>query len=366
MMQYCLRFFLSIFIILYTPLNCFSYEYKQALPGYNYAFPRDHASHDDYKTEWWYFTGHLATNTGTKYGYELTFFRTGVDQDTPVSSAWNLKNIYFAHFAITDPDKQKFFYAEKLNRSGLSSAGAREDTCHVYNQLWSMELLGDTFVLRADVPEYGIHLAMTPNKKPTVHGLNGVSQKASCKGCASHYYSDTKLQTTGTIYVDGKASSVKGSSWMDHEFGSNQLTKEQVGWDWFSLQLDNGEELMLYLMRRKDNSIDPNSSGTLVRADGSSRHLNLADFSVKATSSWTSEKTGGIYPMNWLVSVPSESIQLTVTPVMKDQELAKTPRTNVTYWEGASQVTGTIHDKAAKGNAYVEMTGYDKQFSQKI
>jgi predicted secreted hydrolase len=348
------------------PLSCLARQFKQALPGYIYAFPRDHASHDEYKTEWWYFTGHLESEAGTTYGYELTFFRTASDKETENSNTWNLNNIYFAHFAITDPNKGRFFYTEKLNRSGLSSAGAREDSCYVFNQLWSMELLGNDFVIRADVPEFGIHLILSPSKKPTIHGIEGVSQKASCKGCASHYYSSTRLETAGTLFVNGKANCVKGISWMDHEFGSNQLTAEQIGWDWFSIQLNSNEELMLYMMRRKDGSIDPNSSGTLIRADGSSRHLKLDDFSVKSLSFWKSEKTGGTYPMNWNVNIPSESIKLNITPVMKNQELAKTPGTNVTYWEGASLVTGSVKNKPIEGKAYVEMTGYAENFHQNI
>jgi len=341
--------------------------FKQALPGYNFSFPHDHASHDDFKTEWWYFTGHLKTDAGANYGYELTFFRSGMDSSpTTSTSRWDLQNVYMAHLALTDPQGHKFYFREKLNRNSPGVAGARQDTCYVYNELWSLEELGDKFVLRADVPEFGIHLLLSSKKKPTINGANGVSQKASCVGCASHYYSMTRLETTGTLFLDKKPVPVTGLSWMDHEFGSNQLTSEQVGWDWFSVQLDNGYELMLYSMRRNDGTIDKNSSGTLVAPDGASLHLTVDDFSIKSSSQWKSAKSGGNYPMDWQVTIPSINMNLKILPTMKEQELVTAGSTGVVYWEGDSTVSGIVDDKKVAGQAYVEMTGYAEKFRKKI
>jgi predicted secreted hydrolase len=339
--------------------------FEQALPGYHYSFPRDHYSHDSYKTEWWYFTGHLHADDGRLFGYELTFFRTGLNQDDADTSPWNLRNIYLAHFAVTDDAGHKFFYQEKLNRAGLGSAGAAQDKGHVFNQTWSMDLKDGQFLLKADTPQYALNLALKPDKPPVVHGHDGVSQKASCKGCASHYYSFTRMATTGSISVDGHALPVHGTSWMDHEFGSNQLTDAQVGWDWFSVQLSNHSEIMLYLMRNADGSIDKNSSGTLVRPDGSVKHLMLNEFSVKRERQWKSPKTAGVYPMGWTVSIPAADVDLKIEPIMQDQELA-TNGAGVTYWEGACSVAGKCKAASVTGEAYVELTGYAEKFHEKI
>ncbi len=347
--------------------NCEAREFHQALPGYVFKFPRDHAAHEDFRTEWWYYTGHLETQDHKKYGYELTFFRNGMAKaDDRDHSPWKLNNVYLAHFAVSDIGDKKFHYFQKLNRGGQGPAGANSENYYVYNETWFVERLGKHTVLRADSPGFAIHLDLDSAKPEVVHGENGVSQKAACKGCASHYYSLTRMQTDGFIYVDGKPAAVTGTSWMDHEFGSNQLTNEQVGWDWFSVQLSNNTELMLYLMRNAKGGIDPNSSGTVVRPDGSTRHLKIDDFKVTATKKWKSPTSNGVYPMEWLVEVPSEQCKLKVTPAFEGQELETDKSTGVTYWEGASSAEGVFQQKPVKGEAYVEMTGYSKQFKNNI
>lgn len=348
-----------------APPSCQARQFTQALPGYKFNFPRDHASHDDYRTEWWYFTGHLQ-NGSRNFGYELTFFRFALDQDEKNSSPWSMKNLYLAHFAVTDPSGHRFLFHEKMNRAGLRLADARQDRPYVYNEAWSMEQLSDQFLLRADAPDFTLHLLLTPQKPITIHGKDGVSQKASCRGCASHYYSMTDLKTKGALTIDKQSYEVTGLTWMDHEFGSNQLTEKQVGWDWYSLQLDNGMEIMLYVMRNSDSSIDPNSSGTIINADGSTKHLTRDDFAITSTDSWVSSKTRARYPMGWHVSVPSLKAQLEIEPELKDQELVTTGSTGVTYWEGACKVKGTALGHATSGKSYVEMTGYAEKFTKRI
>ncbi len=342
-------------------------NFKKALPGYSFQFPRDHASHDQFKTEWWYFTGHLKSAAGRQYGYELTFFRTGTEQrpKADLGSPWNLDNVYLAHFAITDIDQKRFRFYEKVNRKGLKLANARQDLFSVSNENWSAELLGDKFVLKADGKEYALSLALTTLKQPTIHGIDGVSQKATGVGCASHYYSMTRLKSEGILYLNGHAEAVTGESWMDHEFGSSQLAADQVGWDWFSIQLEDNTELMLYLMR-KTKGLDKHSAGTFVTTGGSSRHLSLSDFNIESTGSWNSEKSGGNYPSGWKIKVPGQAVELTVTPVLKDQELITTRSTRVTYWEGAVIVSGFVKNKAVSGRGYVELTGYDRRFEKRI
>lgn len=341
-------------------------QFKQALPGYKYSFPRDHASHDDFKTEWWYFTGHVASNSGKRYGYELTFFRTGMDEEKDLKSNWTLKNIYLAHFAVSDPAGKRFHYSEKLNRSGLSLADARQELPSVRNEDWYMEFIADQILLHAESPQFKITLLLTPKKKPIVHGQDGISQKADGLGRASHYYSLTRLQTRGLLYEKNVPTAVQGESWMDHEFGSNQLTEKQVGWDWYSIQLNNDTELMLYMMRNADGTIDHNSSGTVIFADGSTMHLGRDQFSVKSESFWTSPRTGGKYPMGWQVSIPSLPLEINIKPLLQDQELVTTRSTGVIYWEGACKATGKYKDAPVEGSCYVEMTGYAEKFKKNI
>ena len=342
-------------------------EFKLALPGYKFSFPADHASHDEFKTEWWYYTGHLRAKDGRKFGYELTFFRSAVDiEDGVKNSNWKLDNVYMAHFALTDLQGKRFYYDEVLNRPALDLAGARTDRYEVWNGPWSAKLDNNKHLLSAKTKDYRINLALVPEKPPVEHGKNGVSQKASCKGCASHYYSLTRMKTTGTVTLNRQTFAVVGSSWMDHEFGSNQLTAEQVGWDWFSVQLNDGCELMLYIMRRSDGSVDENSSATIVHANGKSEHLAKEQFTIKATDFWRSPKTKGKYPSGWDVEIPSRATKLQIRPELKDQELVTDKTTAVTYWEGACSVSGISSGRATTGDAYVELTGYAEIFKKKI
>lgn len=342
--------------------------FKKALPGYKFSFPRDHGSHDQFKTEWWYFTGHLKADSGEDYGFELTFFRTASDErPSDKASAFRLDNIYLAHFAVTDKARGKFSFFEKLNRKGLGLADAREDFPLVFNQSWSMKFADpETIILSANGGDYKLDLVLDSLKKPVVHGKDGVSQKASCKGCASHYYSLSRLSARGVLSVADKPVFVRGNAWMDHEFGSNQLTDNQVGWDWFSIQLDDNREIMLYVMRRADGGIDEHSSGTVVYADGRHRHLAKNEFIIKSDRTWQSKRSGGKYPMGWNISIPSEALSMKLSPVMDDQELATGKSTGVTYWEGAASVSVIEKGKKQSGKAYIEMTGYAERFRKKI
>lgn len=381
-MQNKVRFLAPLLLTLLSSLNLVwaSDIFKMALPGYSFQFPADHASHPNYKTEWWYYTGHLKTDSGKTYGYELTFFRSGAGlKHPPTTSAWRLQDIYATHFAISDEDHQKFYMAEKLNRNHVGAAHAETDFYKIWNENWSAKLSTNpaqpnTHQLSASTNQFKIALDLTPEKPVVIHGKNGVSQKADCTGCASHYYSLTRLATTGTLWINGKPERVRGLSWMDHEFGSNQLTATQTGWDWFSIQLDNQTELMLYVLRneKKDKSgkplqyLDPNSSGTLVYANGTTEHLSLGDFKIKALKRWVSPNTKAVYPMGWNIQIPKKNIHLTITPTFKNQELVTQQSTQVAYWEGSSQVKGTVNNKPVVGLAYVEMTGYAEKFRQKI
>ncbi|HEX7190385.1 MAG TPA: lipocalin-like domain-containing protein [Thermoanaerobaculia bacterium] len=327
-----------------------------ALPGYEYEFPRDHGSHDGYRTEWWYYTGHLRTSDGHRYGFELTFFRVGVDP-APAQSPWDLRNLALAHFAITDVDGKRFRYYEKLNRSSPYTARAAAGYLDVFNEGWRAITLRDgTWRIVAKQGDDAIDLLLRSRKPPAIHGENGVSIKAAGEGYASHYYSMTRLETSGR--VNGRPCS--GRAWMDHEFGSSALRENQRGWDWYSIQLDNDSELMLYVIRRDDGTPDVTSSGSLITADGHVIPIRHDQMKITAKRRWTSTKSGATYPLDWTVAVPSLGISLSLRPLLDDQELVTRESTRVTYWEGAVNVNGSFDNVGVNGEGYVEMTGYDR------
>jgi predicted secreted hydrolase len=336
------------------------FTYQLALPGRRLSFPADHYSHPDFKTEWWYYTGHLQAETGKRYGYQVTFFRFGLRdrQSQRTEQPIHFTDLYMAHFALSDIASKRFLFRERLNRGFADKAGAATNRYYVWNEDW--KLVGDQNHHRIQVSDRGtkLTLRLSSLKPPALHGQNGLSQKAEGEGRASYYYSLTRMLAEGELLIDGTTEKVRGLTWMDHEFGSNQLTAEQVGWDWFSIQLDNQTELMFYLMRRKDGTVDPHASGTLVRADGTTKHLNLNDYRVTVLERWKSPKSGANYPMRWTVAVPSEQIELEISPLLKDQELVTNRSTRVTYWEGAVQVAGSVRSQPVRGAGYVEMTGY--------
>jgi predicted secreted hydrolase len=340
--------------------SAFAAQFQPALPGYDFSFPRDHGTHDEYKTEWWYYTGHLDAANGKRYGFELTFFRVGiVPPGENAKTRWDLHNLSLAHFAITDIASNDFRYYEKLNRSSPFTAGAATGTLDVFNEGWRAVTLADgSWRIVGYGGKDAIDLVMTSRKSPAIHGENGISVKAEGAGYASHYYSMTRLEVRGRV----NGANCHGLAWMDHEFGSSALRESQQGWDWFAIQLDNDAELMLYQIRRKDGTADAPSSGSLISSEGNVIHLRRDQMVITPLGSWHSPKSGATYPMGWRIAVPSFGILLTLQPVMKDQELVTRSSTRVTYWEGAVDVAGSFSNVAVNGRGYVEMTGYERAF----
>jgi predicted secreted hydrolase len=326
---------------------------------WHFRFPRDHAAHDGFASEWWYFTGHVRATDGRLFGYELTFFRIGLRPGDvkPKSgqSRWRGNELYPAHFALTDVSGKRFVYYERFAREALGAGFASTKRLDVRDEGWT--LTGPSpFRLHASVDGKAIDFALTSEKPPAIHGHDGISKKGPCATCASHYYSMTRLRTRGTLTLDGVRLPVDGISWMDHEFGSDELQAHQVGWDWFSVQLDDRREIMLYLLRQKDGSVTPESSGSLIDAAGHVTYLPRSAFVVAATGTWKSPHTGGVYPSGWSVRVPSANINLVLSPVLADQELANMTG-GVSYWEGDVNVRD-VGSARALGVGYVELTGY--------
>lgn len=333
--------------------------FRLAVPPFAFRFPADHASHPAYRTEWWYYTGNLESGA-RRFGYQLTFFRVGVSLEQRArASAWAPHTILFAHLALTDVSKGRFVFHETAGRPGVGTAGADSTAYRVWIDDWSVDLAPDgiTHRLRARADGLDLALDLRSLKPPVIHGGAGVSRKGERLGQASHYASLTRLGTTGSIGWEGKRWPVEGLTWMDHEFGSDALGADQVGWDWFSVQLDDGRELMLYLLRRADGSVEPASSGTWVEADGHTRHLPLGSFAVQATGTWTSKGSGGVYPAGWTVSVPTAGVTLELSPSFPDQEL-RAGGGHLVYWEGSVRVQGRGPAGPLRGHGYVELTGY--------
>jgi predicted secreted hydrolase len=264
-----------------------------------------------------------------------------------------------AHFAIADKSRKRLSFAEKINRPQLGLAGADEERLYVWNDDWRAEGLGPYQHLQAVMDEFAINLILVPEKAPVVHGIDGVMQKGSAKGQASHYYSFTRLRTDGVLHVRGVAKAVTGLSWMDHEFGSSQLEATQVGWDWFSVQLENRTELMIGLLRHEDGRIDGHSSGTLVHPDGQAEHLRREMIEVIPQGQWTSPRSGVTYPQGWELRIPQAELQLRLAPTFPDQELDSKNSTRVVYWEGDVRVEGSQAGQRLSGMGYVELTGYN-------
>lgn len=349
--------------------------WREASPAYQFSYPRDHAAHPDNRIEWWYYTGNLETKSGRRFGYQLTFFRLGVEREPGNPSRWALRDLYMTHFAISDIEQQSFHSFERINRAGIGWAGAegldRKDpgnepsglplTVRVWNEDWVARIEHGTHTLSASEEGFVLDLTLTPSKPEVVHGVNGISQKGAAAGNASHYYSVTRLDSAGRIVVDGESFDVTGHSWMDHEFGTSFLEEQQVGWDWFSIQLDDGRDLMLFQIRRSDGSIDPRSSGTLIDTDGVATHLNYEEFSLTPGHTWRSSNSGADYPIAWEIGLKRFGLRLSVTAAFENQELRTPESTGVTYWEGSVSIEGVSFDKRIQGRGYLEMTGYAGQ-----
>jgi predicted secreted hydrolase len=338
-------------------------QYRTALPGYRYEFPRDHFSHPDFQTEWWYYTGNLSSADGHRFGFELTFFRHAVSRDPARASAWDLKDLYLAHLALSDLSGGKFYHTERINRAGPDIAGASESSGRIWNGNWRIRWEGDDQKLQAIDERFELHLNMHPDKPPVIHGENGVSQKAEGPGRSSHYISLTRLRTSGEVALGEKEFSVGGTSWMDHEFFTHQLDASQTGWDWLSIQLADNTELMLFHLRRKDGSIDPYSAGTYTDARGKTMYLRAHDFTLQPLAeTWTSPSTRATYPVRWKIAVPKLAIELEASTSLQSQELVGKSNLAPNYWEGAIVLTGRRNSQPISGVGYLEMTGYDRPF----
>ena len=338
-------------------------EFACAVEPIEFVFPKDHGPHPDYKTEWWYYTGNLKTDSGREFGYQLTFFRRALTAEMLArKSRLGTNQIYMAHFALTDVKTRTHTSFERYSRGTGGLAGAQgEPTYGVWLEDWlvSQDSTGD-FRLRAVDdpidPRIAIDLNLRETRPPLLHGVRGLSQKGPEHGNANHYYSLVGLDTEGIIISRGETYDVTGKSWMDHEFGTSALSKGVVGWDWFGLQLDDGTALMFGRLRVSEGGDIGIFEGTVSYADGRQVPIQPGEFTVTATGGWRSPETDISYPSGWQVEFPSLGIELRIEPLISNQELYS----GFTYWEGAVSAEGTIRGAPSTGRGYVELTGYTK------
>ncbi len=342
-------------------------DWRRAEPGWDYAFPRDHHAHPQFKTEWWYFTGNLKEKgTGRPFGFQWTVFRQGLmppGMEVP-DSAWLSRSFYFGHFTVTDLETGAFHFDQILSRGAFdeTAAGAPGERLLVRIKDWSLEgaeVAPDftEFFLKATATtgDYAVDFSLRPGKAPVINGVDGVSKKSAGEGNASHYYSVPRLETSGELRLGEETFEVAGQSWLDREWSTSVLAENQVGWDWLSLHLSDGTDLMLYRLRRDDGTPDPFSSGTLSFPDGSKVHLENRDFTLAPGRTWKSPATGAVYPMEWEVKIPAKKVILRVAAAQNNQELAIP---GLAYWEGAVSVSGERDGTPVDGEGYLEMTGY--------
>jgi len=344
-------------------------QWQPALLGYRYEFPRDHFNHPDYQTEWWYYTGNLRAQNGHRFGFELTFFRQGVrlssQQAAESAATWRPDQIYLAHLALSDIDGQEFFHTERLNRAGPGLAGSSLEQQRYWNGNWQvrwLSLIPGEQALQAVCARFTLRLSLKPAKPLVIHGKDGISAKGPLVGEASHYLSFTRLSASGELSGwNDHSYSLAGVAWMDHEFFSDTTDDTLAGWDWFAIQLNNNEEVMLYRLRRKSGEPDRFSSGTYVDGQGRAQFLSASDFSVSPGETWQSPASGARYPIAWRISIPCLQLELFERTALRKQELFARHSLTPTYWEGAVTYSGRIHSQPVAGVGYLEMTGYARE-----
>lgn len=363
-------FCLCSLILLGSVADCRGSGYRQITGPCNQQFPGDHGPHSGYKTEWWYYTGNLDGPDGERFGFQLTFFRSQfkpdrADRNRPEpASAWRTRQLYLAHAAVSQLHAGRFYHDEKMSRGAVGLAGAelQGDTVRVFVADWNLRLGPERHLLQATAQRFAFDLVLNPEKPPVLHGLAGYSRKGDRAESSSCYYSFTRLAVTGRVVCEGVGTPVTGTAWMDHEYSSAPLEPNLAGWDWFSLQLSDQTELMIYLLRTNKGSYSEVSAGSFVNAVGTVTQLAKSDIQVRVLDRWKSPHSQGRYPAKWRLHVPSLELTLTVTSNLADQEMLIAESGLPPYWEGSVAATGTRQGKTLAGLGYVELTGYSRAF----
>lgn len=362
----------AVLLLLFT-FASFAGEFQRAVEPRTFQFPQDHGSHAGFQTEWWYVTGNVKDASGRSFGYQFTIFRRAVDAQNSEQrgrkSAWAMSDFYVGHAAISDIASGEFYCDEIYGRGSANVSGATNATAikdattpsRVWLSDWEIARAGNNWSVKARFGSHALDLQLTETVAPFLNGKageEGLSRKGPNAGQASYYYSVPGLETRGTLTVNGTKHAVSsGRSWLDREWGSNQLSKNQAGWDWFAMQFDDGSALMLYVLRNLDGSIEAASSGTFVAKDGTRTHLALADLQFKRGRTWKSPHSGGVYTLEWAIEIPRVQLSVKVEAAQNDQEIKSARFSKIFYYEGAIKLRGTRAGKALEGDGYLEITG---------
>ncbi|MGH8737154.1 MAG: lipocalin-like domain-containing protein [Burkholderiales bacterium] len=335
--------------------NCLSSEidFPQALPNHPLQFPRDHGAHPDFRTEWWYATGWLATGSNQPLGFQVTFFRSRLPFATGNPSAFTPRQIVFAHAALSDPSFGRLRHDQRAAREALGLAGAAENTTDAWIDDWRLKLDGDTY--RAAIPahEFALDLDLTAHAPPLLEGEGGYSRKGPRPGEASYYYSRPHLEVRGSIERGKGKEQVNGSAWLDHEWSSDYLAPEAAGWDWCGINLEDGSALMAFRIRRKGGGVY--WAGGTLKTERDQTTFTPAQITFTPLRTWRSPRTSVEYPVAMRVTAGAESWDL--EPLMDDQELDSRASTGAIYWEGAVRA---MQGGKQAGRGYLELTGYWK------
>ena len=347
--------------------------YAQAIAPWDWQFPRDFGAHPDFQTEWWYYTGNVATEEGRRFGFQFTVFRRAIAAQQAVSddSEWRTRQIYMAHFTVSDIENEAFYHEERYSRSSAGLAGALpvygepetyDEPYRVWLEDWEISTVDENlYRIDAQSGDFAIDLTLEQVKPPALQGDDGLSPKSEIEGNASYYYTLSRLLTDGTITIGGEAFEVSGRTWKDHEFSTSALGERALGWDWFGLIFDDERELMVGQIRLTEGGIEPAFGGLMIYPDGETRYLDAEDFTIEATDSWESPATGAVYPLDWVISIEADALRqdddfvIDVTPLMRAQELNSG---DIAYWEGAVEISGD-----ATGYGYAELTGYVQEMT---
>ncbi len=335
--------------------------YRRATEPVPFDFPSDHGPHNEFRLEWWYFTGNLRDTDDRHYGYQFTIFRNALmppdDSRAADTLSWATNQLYLGHMAVTDVPNGAFYAYERVNRGAFGLAGAETSPLRVWVENWALQQIGGpSFSVRltAEADDVAFDLDLSAEKPMVLQGDRGFSRKGPDPGQASYYYSFTRMATRGTLSIEDRQYMVEGSSWMDREWSTGLLGDSQVGWDWFSIQLDNGYDLMYFRLRERDPATPPYTDGVIVTPSGTTVALGTDDVVLAPVDDWTSPRSGATYPVAWRLEIPAYTIDLEIEAYVRDQELNVTVR----YWEGTVRARGTFEDRSVSGSGYLEMTGY--------